>query len=370
MDCRTPFDKYFLCKSIGSKFVNDLFADIAFNRQKHLEVKEELLMTYYTKLDKLEDMKKNPLQYMTPGEKRVTFVKNVNKEIKAVNEELARERVEMHGDGNRILRKYKCAGCVKGVFTDINTKCGRCDTVNCVSCRKPVVDVHVCSEEDIKSVEAIAKMCRECPKCLTPVIKVPGGCDQMFCTECNTPFNFKTGKVIQAGGFHNHHHEVFKKANPGVNIFLREGISNNECVDTDTVNSMVQAYKNTNRWTYNLFCINLISIPNIIDACNESQDSKYDLLREKHMRGKIKDANMRTTLKRDIIERDANFFKRDIYCLMVNTFVEMVISQDRGDIPSAGHLYKVFISNVLEPMINDVWKTRGWSFVPKPMSVL
>lgn len=55
-----------------------------------------------------------------------------------------------------------------------------------------------------ESRRAILDSTQSCPGCLAFVFK-QHGCDQMFCTKCNTFFSFETGQKVTSGAFHNPH---------------------------------------------------------------------------------------------------------------------------------------------------------------------
>lgn len=98
-------------------------------------------------------------------------------------------------------------------FLSTAYKCGTCTTQFCAKCREPTDtnSVHVCDPALAATMAAIAKDTRGCPNCGTGISKV-SGCDQMYCTECDTAFSWTTGKVVVSGVIHNpHYYERMQK---------------------------------------------------------------------------------------------------------------------------------------------------------------
>ena len=85
--------------------------------------------------------------------------------------------------------------------------CGVCKLKVCSKCHKQQTETHECNPDDVESVKIIQKETKPCPNCSTNIFKV-SGCDQMFCTNCNTAFSWKTGK-IEKGHIHNPHYFEF-----------------------------------------------------------------------------------------------------------------------------------------------------------------
>ncbi len=99
-------------------------------------------------------------------------------------------------------------------------KCGVCDTYVCPECReiKNGKDDanHVCDASTVATVRALKKDTRPCPDCGTCIFKIEG-CNQMFCTNCNTPFDWVSGKKITNGVIHNpHYFEYLRATNGGI----------------------------------------------------------------------------------------------------------------------------------------------------------
>lgn len=73
---------------------------------------------------------------------------------------------------------------------------------------------HTCRQEDIDSVKEIRKESRPCPSCHARIVRI-SGCDTMWCTQCNTGFNWRTGLVItDTRDLHNPHYVEFLRQNP------------------------------------------------------------------------------------------------------------------------------------------------------------
>lgn len=89
-------------------------------------------------------------------------------------------------------------------FLSTTYKCGVCTKQFCSKCRELEEDEHTCDPELVATIKAIVADSRPCPNCGMAISRV-SGCDQMFCTECNTAFSYSTGKVI-TGVIHNPHY--------------------------------------------------------------------------------------------------------------------------------------------------------------------
>lgn len=101
-------------------------------------------------------------------------------------------------------------------FLSTAYKCGTCATQFCSGCResKSKGVEHACDPALVATIAAIVKDSRPCPRCGTAISKV-SGCDQMYCTQCDTPFSYETGAVIK-GVIHNpHYFERLQKLKAG-----------------------------------------------------------------------------------------------------------------------------------------------------------
>lgn len=107
----------------------------------------------------------------------------------------------------KFVRKCPMEEC-KG-FMNEDWFCGLCDRYFCEKCNEPMCDGHVCDEDAVKTMDLLKKDTKPCPKCGTMIQKL-SGCAQIWCTECHTAFDWRTGQ-IDTGRIHNPHYMEFKR---------------------------------------------------------------------------------------------------------------------------------------------------------------
>jgi len=105
----------------------------------------------------------------------------------------------------RAVFTYPCPDPDCKGFVSSAWKCGLCKKVFCKDCHEIKDEEHVCDEDTKATIQLIKTDCKNCPKCSVS-INLISGCDQMYCTNCFTPFSWKTGKIITGGVIHNPHY--------------------------------------------------------------------------------------------------------------------------------------------------------------------
>lgn len=84
-------------------------------------------------------------------------------------------------------------------FLSTAWKCRVCESHICNKCMSVKEEGHKCDPDVVKTVQLCIKETKPCPKCSERIHKIDG-CDQMFCTQCETVFSWNTGD-IQIGGW-------------------------------------------------------------------------------------------------------------------------------------------------------------------------
>ena len=88
---------------------------------------------------------------------------------------------------------------------------------------------HVCNEDDKSTFKMLCSKTKPCPNCHTKIFKIEG-CNQMFCTQCNTPFSWTTGKIITGEFFHNpHYFDFINNGGSSATVFGSQRVATAEC---------------------------------------------------------------------------------------------------------------------------------------------
>ncbi len=91
----------------------------------------------------------------------------------------------------------------QGLIAAASYTCPVCDAKVCRRCRAIPEEKHECNSDDIETVKLLRSDTKPCPTCATPIFKI-SGCDQMWCTQCQTAFSWRTGE-LETGSIHNPH---------------------------------------------------------------------------------------------------------------------------------------------------------------------
>ena len=86
----------------------------------------------------------------------------------------------------------------------------------------------------------LAKECKNCPKCAAPIYKIDG-CNQMWCVECKTAFDWRTSEII-TGHFHNPHYYEWVRQNNNGNVPREPG--DNPCGANVEIRQLSRYLKN------------------------------------------------------------------------------------------------------------------------------
>jgi len=116
------------------------------------------------------------------------------------------------GSGVQQRRQFIRACPVDGCrgFLSSAWRCGTCETWVCKDCGEPKLEGqrdegHVCNPDMAASHALLQRDTRPCPQCAAMIFKVDG-CDQMWCTQCNVAFSWRSGLIVTHGVIHNPHY--------------------------------------------------------------------------------------------------------------------------------------------------------------------
>jgi hypothetical protein len=117
-----------------------------------------------------------------------------------------------------------CPGAECRGFLSSAWKCGLCEVWVCPDCHEikgTERDVaHTCDPGNLETARLLDKDSKPCPNCASMIFKIHG-CDQMYCTQCNTAFSWHTGR-IEKNRIHNPHYYEYLRQRAGSENIRRE----------------------------------------------------------------------------------------------------------------------------------------------------
>lgn len=228
-DCKQPWNREFVDSNFTKHFRD---GDLKRKREDVLLSREEALLPDTQDLAALEKERQLRIKEKKDLAAKLAALKRQVEETKAemyrkdreiwnlqnqVAHGLATGNVANAAPGERrqFIKHCPVDNCNGFLTTQYN--CGLCRVKVCSKCLVPKgenPDEHVCDPDTVASVEFLMKDTRPCPKCATPIHKIDG-CDQMWCTQCQTAFSWRTGRV-ETGRVHNPHwYEWQRRVNNG-----------------------------------------------------------------------------------------------------------------------------------------------------------
>ena len=218
MACHCAWSRDFMYSNFTNSFINKT---LKVHREKVL-FERELSM-----LPATQPAADNELWCRDINQQIETFKNQKKMLLKQVNE-LSQSINELNAtlqrgafDENHSHMTRKCPGSNCKGFLNSELHCSLCNINVCAECNDTIDIDHVCDENTVKCMKLLASDSKPCPSCGTFIHKLVG-CDQMYCTSCNTGFSWKTGLKI-TGIIHNPHYYEFMRQNPSGNLVRNLG---------------------------------------------------------------------------------------------------------------------------------------------------
>lgn len=198
MNCRTSWNKEFIRQIMPQSFLNTEYK--SYRENMLLSLEESLLPETQTYASFEKELMKDML-----------VLNELDRRIRRLRHEYYLKSIEYRN------KKYRGCGQIKEKrsfvmscpsnncrgFLSNHYKCEQCSNQFCSKCHQRKMDNHECKKEDIDTVILLNSNTKKCPKCFISIFKIDG-CNQMWCTECHTAFDWNTGRIIN-GVIHNPH---------------------------------------------------------------------------------------------------------------------------------------------------------------------
>ena len=225
MSCKHPWDREFMISNFTRVFINKEYKN---HREKTLCEKEKALMPATMKMIEREN-EISEIHEAKQRFRREMEEKLYEFDVKIWNLEHSSGKCKKK---NKFIKSCPVENC--NGFLSSQWKCGICSTYTCKCCHEVIgkrqklsngelseLPEHTCNEDNVKTAMLLAKECKNCPKCAAPIYKIDG-CNQMWCVECNTAFDWRTSEII-TGNFHNPHYYEWVRQNNNGNVPRQAG---------------------------------------------------------------------------------------------------------------------------------------------------
>lgn len=359
MNCKKAWNQKFIVMSLNKAFVTKDYC----NHRKQLLVEREIsklpdTMELATKCERISSLYNQASEIYT----KIKELKAKKREASVDDEEYYQEYVDRHNQiyvlqnrRQQILhliddlknkttssqeKKKFIMGCAnpdcRG-FLSTSYKCELCKKFTCPTCLEFIgehsdKEKHICNEDSVKTAEAIKKETKPCPNCGERIYKIDG-CNQMWCSQCHTTFDWISGK-IDHGVIHNPHFfeyqqtlrekgkttlNTFGRCNP-MNvpewyIFYNSVLNPLQMIDSHIISHLTSMYRIISH-------ITIVEIPNIRAKMEQSEDTS--VIRVEYILQKIDKKTMgsRVVQKDKARKKSSDIF--NIYELISNVGREML----------------------------------------------
>ena len=248
-------------------------------------------------------------------------------------------------------------------FLSARGKCGTCSGWACMDCRLSKNgkddEEHECNPDTVATYEMLAKDTKSCPSCATMIYKIHG-CDQMYCTQCNTAFSWIKG-TIETGVIHNpHYYEIQRKLNGGVAPRVRGDV---RCggmpflwMITERTNVGIMfpnAYVIYQLWAH-IIDVELPRFPNVLGNQDNSD------LRVKYLMNDIDQSKWKTELKRRAKAQERNMAFNQVLTMFTTMLAALMSNIVDSDLETMPIHVAAFIT--LREYTNKELAKVGWTF--------
>lgn len=249
-------------------------------------------------------------------------------------------------------------------FLSTQWKCGLCQKWACPDCHEIKGDTkdaaHTCNPETVATVSMLANDTKPCPNCRTGIFKIDG-CDQMWCTQCHTAFNWRTGRIENV--VHNPHYFEWLRRN-GNNIPRNPGDIPCQNELTHHISSQIRnLLRNKHKQHYLSGPLELFlerTVRNTIHLRHvelpvyriDNRERRNEALRVQYMRNLISQNQFKTLLQRN--EKKTEKY-REIYNIMevlMNTMTEIIFRFVAHINTAEPAQYEINILEEIDPIVD------------------
>lgn len=233
-------------------------------------------------------------------------------------------------------------------FLSTQWKCGICEKWTCPECHEMKGShrdgEHQCNPDSVATARLLSQDTKPCPNCKTGIFKIDG-CDQMWCTQCQTAFSWRTGRIENV--VHNPHYYEWMRRNAVNGVIPRnpgDTIGRNQCqaiaeithnTATHIAEAILRRFKAENKpredATRLIHNITSWSRRIIHIRHNEMIRYRYDYLRNNqyyridYMRGRITEEKFKTAIQQNDKKHQKTREILNIFTLIHDTCSDIIL---------------------------------------------
>jgi hypothetical protein len=222
MGCQSSLSLDFIASVTPKTFYNKTYRD--HRTENEMSVQMSLLPTSQHLITNLIEANRIEKSELPPIDDEIQYLRDRMNELRLERDKvtnivnnLRHKTVDDKPDRKTFIRACPNAEC-RG-FLSSAWKCGTCQTYVCPDCHvvKAARDDpnHLCDEGEKATIALLKSDTKPCPKCAIMITKVVGGCDQMWCTSCNTQFSWNRGVITNEIDHNPHYYQHLREQNNG-----------------------------------------------------------------------------------------------------------------------------------------------------------
>lgn len=224
MNCHEKFSEEFLYDNFPKNYINkdikELKQNLLFEQEKQLLPASQEIAKYAEHIENVEksieedvkmiyELRMKSMDIQCELEKKKHLVQNFNRDYTIpTNQNESSSSLSSSKEINVFIKQCPCNDC--SGYLSTQWKCGMCNVRVCKDCLEIKGEEHVCNPDNIATANVIKESTKSCPSCGTAIGKIYG-CNHMWCTNCNTGFDWRTRKLVIKNNTNPHYYEWLRQ---------------------------------------------------------------------------------------------------------------------------------------------------------------
>ena len=284
LSCNKEYDYTFLSSILPRKFMDTEYKEYKKNKlvdaQMVLLPETMYLVEIIRETERLKNMIKGLVEQKTLIQDEINRAKD---KLTPLEKELQHPTpVEYVQTSAGPCSTLACRGFINGE----TYACAVCNATFCKECRE-YTHKGECKQEHLLSAKMIADDSKPCPNCSVFIFKIEG-CDQMWCSQCKTPFSWNTG-LIEKGQIHNPHYYEWRFNNVECDNNVYENFPSLNIIESIACKLSLQEQLFIYSTHRTIIHIDQVDITNLNEQIHNNKNLRLDYLLGKYTKDQMAD---------------------------------------------------------------------------------